>query len=106
MSDLVPTHGVRVLLERGSTDDAGASYAVEIHAPASSWRSEARLAVAGAQIALGPWRAIRGEGGEPEPWMIESARGFLRTVLKNAAVERDPALRDWPPRQLRWRDRR
>lgn len=98
MSDLVPTHGVRVLLVRAAIDDAGATYRVELHAPDSSWASEARV---GAAIAIGPWTATRGSAPDPEPWMIESARGFLRTLAKNHAAERD-----WPARQLRWRDRR
>jgi len=101
MSDLVPTQGVRVLLVRASIDDAGATYRVELHAPDAAWVSEARLVVSGAQIAIGAWTANRGSAPEPEPWMIESARGFLRTLVKNHATERD-----WPPRQLRWRDRR
>lgn len=98
MSELVPTQGVRVLLVRASIDDAGATYRVELHAPDASWTGEARLAAA---ITIGPWTATRGAAPEPEPWMIESARGFLRTLAKNHAAERD-----WPPRLLRWRDRR
>lgn len=97
MSELVPTHGARVLLDRVATDGARATYRVEIHAPEASWASEASLDAA---VTLAPWRAIRGAIGEPEPWMIESARGLLRTLLKNHAGDGS-----YPPRLLRWRER-
>lgn len=97
MSELVPTHGVRVLLDRIAIEGTRARYRVEIHAPESSWASEAALDTS---VLLEPWQPIRGSAVEPEPWMIESARGLLRTLIKNHAT--DGA---YPHRLLRWRQR-
>ena len=97
---LVPTKGVRVLLELESAGGEEVVYRVELHAPPASFEGRATIAVAGGVIALSPWAALRGEG-EPEAWTVDSARAFLRTLHKNHA-----AARDWPRRQLRWRERR
>lgn len=100
---LVPTHGVRVLLELASASDAEVVYRVELHAPAASFEGRATIAVEGGAIEWTPWSALprddgAGAEGPPEPWAIESARAFLRTLHKNHAAERD-----WPRKQLRWR---
>ena len=98
-TDLSPHHGVRVKLELAEAGEHGVAYDVELHAPSSAFASRVTIAIGGA-LAFGPWRALEG-AGEPEPWMIESARGFLRTLHKNHVADRD-----WPRRWLRWRDRR
>lgn len=100
MTELVPTHGVRVLLELVSADDREVVYRVALHGPASSFAGRATIAIEGGAIAWDEWTPTRGEGA-PEPWTIESARAFLRIVHKNHAAERD-----WPRKQLRWRERK
>jgi hypothetical protein len=100
MSDLIPQHGARVLLDLQRAGDAEIVYRVELHAPEASFAGVASLEVASGKLALGPWTVLRGEG-EPEAWMVDGARAFLRTLYKNHVQERD-----WPRRQLRWRERR
>ncbi|MDQ3031842.1 MAG: hypothetical protein M3Y87_05445 [Myxococcota bacterium] len=100
MSDLVPTHGARVLLELSTAGEHDVAYRVELHAPEASFAGAASLAIPGGAITFEPWTLLRGEG-EPAPWMIDSARAFLRTLFKNAIEERD-----WPRKQLRWRERK
>ncbi|UJR82273.1 hypothetical protein [Sandaracinus amylolyticus] len=100
-SDLIPQHGVRVLLELERAGDHDVVYRVELHAPATSHASRATIALEGGAITLDPWTTSRGDAPAPEPWTVESARSFLKIVHKNHAAERD-----WPRRQLRWRDKR
>lgn len=100
MSDLIPTHGVRVLLELEQAGADAVVYAVELHAPDASHATRATITIASGALELGAWLTSRGERG-PEAWAIESARAFLRTLHKNHVEERD-----WPRRQLRWRERR
>jgi hypothetical protein len=97
---LVPTKGVRVLLELERAQDDEVVYRMELHAPLASFVGRATIAVVGGAISFSPWAALRGEG-EPEAWTVDSARAFLRTLHKNHA-----AARDWPRRQLRWRERK
>ena len=99
-SDRIPTHGVRVLLELEEATADSVAYRVELIAPSVTHASRATIAIASGELSLDPWRTERGEG-EPEAWAIDSARAFLRTLHKNHAEERD-----WPRRQLRWRERR
>ena len=101
MSDLVPTHGARVLLELSSAGEHEVVYRVELHAPSASFTGAASLAIPGGAITFAPWTALRGGEGAPEPWMIDSARAFLRTLFKNAIEDRE-----WPRKQLRWRERK
>lgn len=108
--DLVPAHGVRVLLELERRGEQEVVYRVEVHAPDASHATRARISVGGdpidaLSVALEPWRAIERDGGAtaaeaPERWALESARGFLRTLHKQHA--KDGA---WPRRVLRWRER-
>ncbi|AKF05106.1 hypothetical protein [Sandaracinus amylolyticus] len=98
-SDLIPQHGVRVLLELERAGDRDVVYRVELHTAASSHASRATIAIEGGALALDAWATSRGEA--PEPWTVESARSFLKILHKNHAAERD-----WPRRQLRWRDKR
>jgi hypothetical protein len=116
MTALAPENGVRVLLELARAEDDVAIYRVELHAPDAAWHCEARIDPRGVAIgepaplsSAAPSPAAEaggrptggGPAGAPEPWMIESARAFLRTLHKNHV-----AARDWPRRQLRWRERR
>lgn len=99
-SDRIPSHGLRVLLELEAATEGSVSYRVELIAPSVTHVSRAAIAIGSGELALEPWSLARGEG-EPEQWAIDTARAFLRTLHKNHAE-----ARDWPRRQLRWRERR
>lgn len=99
MSALAPEHGVRVLLELVRAEPEGVVYRVELHAPRAGWSAEARIDAAGA-LTIGAFARLEGEG-DPEPWMSDTVRAFLRTLHKNHAAQGD-----WPPRLLRWREPR
>jgi hypothetical protein len=100
MTALSPQNGVRVLLELERADDAAIEYGVELHAASAAWAGKSTIDAATGAVSFAAFHPIEGTGA-PDPWMVESARGFLRTVHKNHVAERD-----WPRRLLRWRAER
>jgi hypothetical protein len=99
VTGLAPEHGVRILLElvRGGRDSA--IYRVELHSPRGAWAGEASFDEMGTPV-VGVLERLDGMG-DPEPWMLDTVRSFLRTLHRNHAAEGN-----WPSRMLRWRERR
>lgn len=90
--ELRPENGARFVLELESKEVAVARYRVRVETEPAA-QTHATLSDRG--VELGPWE------GAVEPWAVEMALGFCRTVAKNHAT-----AGDWPAVLRRWRSPR
>ena len=85
-----PTHGARIECELDSSDATTARYRVTLALPDSTHVGTATLDAAAKRVDLSPF-----DPPTDDPWVLDTARSQLRTLLADAP--------DWPKRIHRWR---
>jgi hypothetical protein len=92
-TDLAPTEGARLLLERERDDGSRAEYRAAIYTPDATYEGRAALDDdGGAELAI----------DAPEE-LAEALRMLAKLTARAARKKREDGLAPWPARVLRWR---
>jgi len=94
VSDLTPTEGARLLLERERDEGATAHYRCAIYSPDATFAGHATLGDDGS-VAL--------DVADAPAELTDALRTLAKLTARAAVKKREDGLPPWPARVLRWR---